>query len=352
LCEAEAEIDAIAYALGDRLLDGERDILPEIVCRKARFDATEASPHSLIAQALATFAVRSVRAHGTTVASIDLGMQARERFQLEQDLRQAIERNQLRVQYQPLIDAARGRVCGAEALLRWEHSERGLIPPSRFIPVAETAGLAQEIGLWVLNQAARDLRSWQFAKATDLRVAVNLTSHQLEDPDLPMLIARTLERHSVSADALEVELTESVALADGAAASVLCDQLRGQGVKIAIDDFGTGYSSFSALRTLAFDKIKIDRSFVTDVDSRRDSQAICSSIFALGRGLGIKVLAEGVETWAEYRWLRRHGCEDFQGFFFAPPLDSRTFIDFAANREALAARLSVDPSDVNQRLRA
>ena len=349
---ANAEIDALAYALGDRMIDGEREILPEIVSRKARFDASRASPQAVISQTLSTFSVPAVSDTRANVASINLGAQARERFQVEQDLRQAIARNQLRMQYQPLIDAGRGRVCGAEALIRWDHPQRGLIPPSRFIPIAETAGLSQEIGLWALNHAAREARAWQLAGLTNMRVAVNVTGHQLEADDLSLLIARTLQRHDLSPDALEVELTESIALADDVRASILCEDLRRQGVEIAIDDFGTGYSSLSALSNLSFDKIKIDRVFVTDVDKRRDSQAICSSLFALGRGLGIKVLAEGVETETEYIWLRRHGCQYFQGFHFAPPLESDGFIEFARDPDALARQLCAGETAIPQRLRA
>src|SRR5690606_13401874 len=287
--KAQAEIDAIVYALGDRVVEGEREILPEIVARKAAFHPGRTSPQALISQTLSAFAVPTVSDTRTHVASLDLAVQARERFQVEQDLRQAIARGQLRMQYQPLIDADAERVCGAEALIRWDHPQRGPVPPSRFIPIAETAGLSQEIGLWALNQASRHARSWQSAGLADLRVAVNVTGHQLEANDLALLIGRTLDRHGLSPEALEVELTESVALAEDARAAALCDELRRRGVQIAIDDFGTGYSSLSALRSLPFNKIKIDRAFVADVDRRRDSQAICSSLFALGRGLGIKV---------------------------------------------------------------
>ena len=350
--KAQAEIDAVAYALGDRIVDGDREILPEIVTRKASFDGRLASPQSIISQTLSAFAVPGSNDIGPQVGGTNLGIVARDRFQVEQDLRQALSRSQLRMQYQPLIDAGEGRVCGAEALVRWDHPERGTVPPSRFIPIAETAGLSLEIGLWALNQASRDARSWRAAGSSDLRVAVNVTGHQLEADDLALLIARTLDRHGLSAHALEVELTESVALADDARAALLCADLRRRGVQIAIDDFGTGYSSLSALRNLAFDKIKIDRTFVSGVDKRRDSQAICSSLFALGRGLNIKVLAEGVETFDEYLWLRRHGCRYFQGFYFSPPMDSDAFITFASDQRALARLLLSDEPIPSQRLRA
>jgi Amt family ammonium transporter len=325
---AEAEIDALCYALGERIVEGDREILPEILSRKARFDAVQAPPQSTISRTLSTFSVPSVNNPQANVASFNLEAQARERFQVEQDLRQAVVRNQFKMQYQPLIDAELGQVCGAEALLRWHHPQRGEVSPARFLPIAETAGLSHEIGLWTLNRATRDAREWQLGGSA-MRVAVNVTGHQLDARDLTLLISRTLERHALPAELLEIELTEGVALADDARAPLLCNELRAQGIQIAIDDFGTGYSSLSALRNLRFDKLKIDRTFVTGVHRRHDSQAICSSLFHLGRGLGIKVLAEGVETAEEYRWLRSHGCQFFQGFLFSAALDSEELLAFA-----------------------
>jgi|GEM_PF-819738 len=350
---AEAEIAALVYALGDRWTDGTREILPEILVRTSVLDIDTVAPHLLISQTLSAFSVPLVGDDRAGIADLDLGNRARERFLVEQDLRQAVARDEFTMEFQPLIDAARGRVCGAEALLRWHHPHRGSIPPGRFIPIMETAGLSQEIGMWALNHAAREARGWRSAGLADLRVAVNFSGCQLEVEDLPLLVERTLSRHGLSGDALEVELTESIALADGDRAARLCQALRARGAEVAIDDFGTGYSSFSALRALPFDKIKIDRAFVADVDQRRDSQAICVSIIALGRGLGIKVLAEGIETAAEYAWLRANGCEYFQGFYFARPLDRNDFIDFVNDTTALARLLSPATIPIShERLRA
>jgi EAL domain-containing protein (putative c-di-GMP-specific phosphodiesterase class I) len=350
---ANAEIDALVYALGDRWNDGTRDILPDIVPRIGRLDADSPAPHALLSQTLSSFSIPLIGDSREAIASIDPGVQARERFQVEQDLRQAVARDELFMQFQPLVDAARGRVCGAEALLRWRHPVRGLVQPGRFVPVMEAAGLSQEIGLWALNHAAREARGWRHAGLDDLRIAVNVSGHQLEADDLPLLVERTLARHALSSDALEIELTESIALAEGDRAARLCETLRASGIHIAIDDFGTGYSSFAALRTLAFDKIKIDRAFVTDVDRRPDSQAICTAILALGRGLRIRVLAEGVETAAEYRWLRAAGCDLFQGFYFARPLDRDDFLLFVRDEDALTRLLAPGlPPASFERLRA
>ncbi len=337
---ATTEADALVYALGDRLIDGDREILPEIVARHARFDAANASPQAILSQTLSSFSVPLVADTAENVATLDLSAHARERFAVEQDLRQAVARGELRMQFQPLIDATAGRVCGAEALLRWHHPSRGIVPPGRFIPIMEAAGLSQEIGLWALNHALREARHWATSETDPLRVAVNVSGHQLEADDLLTMIERTLARHALPAPLLEVELTESVALADGDRAARLCEALRERGAAIAIDDFGTGYSSFSALRALPFDKIKIDRAFVTDIDTRRDNQAICAAILALGRGLGIRVLAEGVETAREYAWLRTHGCQFFQGFYFARPLYSDAFLDFVRDRDTLSRLLA------------
>jgi Amt family ammonium transporter len=338
-----AELDALLYALGDRIVDGEREILPEVALRRLGFDGT-ATPGSVLTRALAAFG-----AGEDGEEAVDPEGVARDRFLLEQDLRQAVARGELLLHFQPLIDAAERRVCGAEALIRWDHPARGLVPPARFVPVMEEAGLSDEIGLWTLNAAVRESRHWAGAGLGTLRVAVNVSGHQLDRDDLALLVERTLQRHSAGAETLEIELTESVAMGDGASAARLFGALHELGVTIAIDDFGTGFSSLSTLRTLSFDKIKIDREFVTGVHVRRDSQAICQSVIALGRGLGIQVLAEGVEHRAEYAWLRRNGCHLFQGFYFSPPLARGDFTDFVRDRERLAQLLVVDGDEAERR---
>ncbi|MEC7953655.1 MAG: EAL domain-containing protein, partial [Pseudomonadota bacterium] len=300
---------------------------------------------------LSSFSVPLITDVREIVSSIDPAIQSRERFQIEQDLRQAVGRDELRMQFQPLIDASTGRVSGAEALLRWHHPTRGLIPPTRFIPIMEASDLSPEIGLWALNRAAREARQWRDG-GHDLRVAVNVSGRQLDGADLPLLIERTLARHDLGGEALEIELTETVALAEGDCAARLSDALRSRGIRIAIDDFGTGYSSFAALNAIAFDKIKIDRAFVTDVHARRESQAICSSILTLGRGLGINVLAEGVETAEEFLWLRDHGCRFFQGFYFARPLSGEDFLTFVKDEQTLNKLLQPDTQLISERMRA
>lgn len=351
-----AELDAISYALGDVLADGETQIIPQVAARLARFDAAEGlTPAAFIARTIASFSVVPGTAPTPAAARpVDQTAHARDRFALEQDLRLAVDRRELRLHYQPLVDASQGAITGAEALLRWHHPTRGLVSPAEFVPVLEELGLATEIGTWVLNAAVREAAEWRRLGLGGLRVAVNVSSLQLEGDDLPLLVARTLQSHGVGANQLEIELTESIATSDTDHCRAVFGRLRALGVKLAVDDFGTGYSGFSSLRTLAFDKIKIDREFVTDVDTRSDSQAICQSIIALGRGLGIRVLAEGVETHAEYAWLRRHGCHHFQGYYFGHPSEGDGFVARVRDTAGLAALLTtgLDHGRILERLKA
>jgi len=342
---ALSEMEAIEYALGEALEIGERTILPKASSQIIAVSGED--PTTALARTLAQLTI-ATNASCQAVGADGLGVGGRESFTFEQDLRLAMSRGELRLCYQPLVDASAARTCGAEALIRWHNGKRGSVPPTMFVPVMEATGLAHEFGMWALNTAARDARAWQAKGLADLRIAVNVSGHQLERNDLATLIERTLNRHSLPPSALEIELTEGVAMVDCERAARLFSEIRAMGVAIAIDDFGTGYSSLSTLRKLAFDKIKIDREFVTDVDRRTDSQAICQSIIALARGLGIRVLAEGVERPEEYHWLRLHGCNFFQGFYFSPPLEASAFAAFVENPEGLSAKLAMDSRALQQ----
>ena len=351
---AKAELDAIGYALGQAIDLGGTQIVPEIKLRLGCFDgAAGADPGAFLARTLASFALPETAAVSPAPLA-HYAEYARERYALEQDFRQALLRRELGLVFQPLIDAGQGCVSGAEALLRWDHPRLGPISPTRFIPIMEATGLASEVGLWAMNAALREAHGWAQLGLGRLRVAVNVSALQLERDDLPVLVKRTLQRHELTAAALEIELTESVATSDADHCRRIFAELRTMGVKLAVDDFGTGYSGFASLRGLAFDKIKIDRAFVTDVDTRRDSQAICQSIVALGRGLGIRVLAEGVERVEEYEWLRRHGCQHFQGYYFARPLTADAFRTFARDTVGLhnLLRRHPSPAGIEERLRA
>ncbi|WP_206240209.1 putative bifunctional diguanylate cyclase/phosphodiesterase [Novosphingobium terrae] len=349
VCDAHGQLEAISYAL-HAPLDEEMSFAGQLTVHHATFDHAVETPQNALARLLAVVNSRPGRGgmvHRVNDAAVS---NDREQFALEQDLRHALTRGELELCYQPQIDARKGRVAGAEALLRWRSPVHGMVSPMRFIPLLEQLGLIEEVGLWVLNAACRMARQWQALELGSLSVAVNVAPQQLEDATFHARVRRTLEAQGLAPQALEIELTESQAVADPNRAERQFTPLRALGVKIAIDDFGTGFSSFSALRKLDFDKIKIDREFVTDVEQRRDSQAICQSMIALARGLGIRVIAEGVERAEEYRWLLHHGCHEFQGFYFSRPLAGPDFADFLRNSAGLTAKLAVDPRQSQQKI--
>jgi EAL domain-containing protein (putative c-di-GMP-specific phosphodiesterase class I)/GGDEF domain-containing protein len=322
------ELQALAYVLAQELgpdLGGELSLSPTIAIGASVFPEDGAGPAELLTRAFAALEAGQQQGRALTFFSTQGSAAARERFSLEQDLRGAVARDELRLHYQPVVDVESGRVVGAEALLRWRHPSLGLLAPDRFIPILERSPMMGEVGLWVLNAACREARSWREHGLGDLKAAVNLSTVQCRDPRLSDMVLRTLQRHGLPPSSLELELTETAAMEDAEHIRRLLGELRAHGVSVAIDDFGTGYSSLSYLKNLPFSKLKIDREFVSGVDRRRDSRAICAALIALSRGLGIAVLAEGVETRAEMETLREMGCRLFQGFFFAQPMDGPSF---------------------------
>lgn len=327
---AAVELQAICYALGTEIAAGERRLVPEIEVGTALYPDAGTDAAALVTRALVTLA--KTNAGGRIAPSPGKSAAiARERFALEQDLRHAIGREQLFLEFQPVVDLSKGALIGAEALLRWRHPQAGMISPGRFIPILEDSNLASEIGMWTLNAACREARGWQRRGVDGLKVAVNLSATQLRDDGLEQMIRRTLDRHRLRPQALELELTETAAAEDAERTFALFSEFRAMGISLAIDDFGSGYSSLSYLKNLPFDKLKIDREFIVDVHRRKDSQAICASLVELARGLGISVLAEGVENAEELRFLRGIGCDIFQGFYFSKPLGADDFIRRAAD---------------------
>jgi len=242
------------------------------------------------------------------------------RLRLEAALRHALDTSGLRLEYQPLIDLSSGRTVGIEALCRWDDPEHGSVPPGVFIPLAEDSGLIVSLGAWVLRAACQQLRALHDAGHTELMVAVNLSARQFQRGVLLQQVEDALVASGIPPDKLELELTESVLLHDGAAVSSTLRQLKALGVKLSIDDFGTGYSSFAYLRRIKFDKIKIDQSFVHDLIDDPDNAAIVRGIISLALSLGLHVLAEGVETEAVAQRLRHLHCTYAQGYYFARPM--------------------------------
>jgi len=248
---------------------------------------------------------------------MDAKMQARRT--LEIDLRKALVEDEFELYYQPLVNLQSDAVSGFEALLRWNHPTRGLVPPSEFIPVAEEMGLIVPLGEKILRQACTEAAGWP----DDIKVAVNLSPVQFKSKTLALAVISALASSGLPPHRLELEITESVLLQDSELTLTTLHQLRALGVRIAMDDFGTGYSSLSYLRSFPFDKIKIDQSFVRDMSGKEDSIAIVRAVAGLGKNLGMATTAEGVETQEQLRYLRQEGCTEVQGYLFSRPMPAR-----------------------------
>jgi diguanylate cyclase (GGDEF)-like protein len=276
------------------------------------------------------------RAGGNTCVLFEARMDegASEQLNLQNDLRHAIERGELSLHYQPKIDARHGRVCGVEALLRWHHPQRGAVGPALFIPIAERFGLIHALGDWVIDEACRQMRAWS-AHGLKLRVAINLSARQLTQHDLAERIRGALERNGISPSRLCCEITESVAMDDLAVTQRAFDALVRLGVQLSIDDFGTGHSSLAYLRKLPATQLKIDRTFVKDVDSDADARAIVDAVVHLAHALGLRVVAEGVETEAQREVLLELGGDELQGYLIARPMPAVALLEWLQRHEAL-----------------
>jgi diguanylate cyclase (GGDEF)-like protein len=279
----------------------------------------------------ASVAMRTAKsAGGATYALFDarMAIDTRDQAELLRDLRVALERAQLELYYQPKIHAPSAQITGVEALLRWHHPQRGTISPNIFIPMAERSGLINALGAWVIDEACRQARAWR-DQGLRMRVAVNLSAHQLRQPALPQHIRAALKRNQINPDLLTCEITESVAMEDTEATMHFFKELAAVGVHISIDDFGSGYSSLAYLRKLPAGELKIDRSFVMDLESSEEARKIAGAVVQLAQALNLKVVAEGVETNAQFQILRQLGCNELQGFLFAKPMSAKALAQWA-----------------------
>ncbi len=254
-----------------------------------------------------------------------------ELLNLETNLRYALEHSQFQIYYQPQVDLSTGRIIGAEALIRWLHPEQGLISPGQFIPLAEQNGLIVPIGEWVLQTACQQLKKWQDAGLPSLRIAVNLSARQFNQPDLVKKIVQTLASTNLAPQYLEVEITESMLVDNIQLANAQLKELKALGISISIDDFGTGYSSLSYLQKFNLDILKIDRCFVTDINHNEKNATITKAIISMAHGLNLHVIAEGVEKEAELEFLRQQKCNTIQGYLFSPPVPGDKFEEMLKN---------------------
>jgi diguanylate cyclase len=279
------------------------------------------TPDALVAHADEAMYVAKRRG-GDSYEFFERGMSgfARQRLKLENELRDALDRGEFELHYQPKIDVASGAITSFEALLRWRHPVRGLVPPAEFIPVAEESGFILAIGQWVLREACRQMQVWRAKQVTSVRVAVNVSPVQFCQPGLLSMIRGLLEEYQLPPDSLEVELTESAVMSSIDTSIRVLEELSTMGVVVAIDDFGTGYSGMSYLRRLPVDKLKIDHSFISELGRNPDDDAIVQALISLAHSLRLKVVAEGVETPAQLDHLRLLRCDQYQGFLTSPAL--------------------------------
>jgi EAL domain-containing protein (putative c-di-GMP-specific phosphodiesterase class I) len=258
-----------------------------------------------------------------------MNARALELLTLEADLRRAIQNGELVLHYQPQIDFSTQRIVGAEALIRWQHPRLGFLPPLEFIPMAEDTGLILPIGDWVLRTACNQVTLWEQAGLGNLRVAVNVSARQFQQKNFLERVAQIVGETAISPSSLELEITETSIMTNAAQVVVLLSELKRMGVRIAIDDFGIGYSSLGYLKRLPIDRLKIDRTFVSDATSDPDDAAIVMAIITLAHNLRLKVMAEGVETEEQLRFLQLLKCDEGQGYLFGKPMPADLFLTAA-----------------------
>jgi EAL domain-containing protein (putative c-di-GMP-specific phosphodiesterase class I) len=253
-------------------------------------------------------------------------------MRIEQELQRALEQGELRVRYQPSVELTTGQVVGAEALVRWEHPQRGLIVPDRFLSVAEETGLIVPLGSWVVGETCRQLADWQARPETaHLRLSVNLSARELTHPDVVSTVLSCVRESGIDPRSLTIEVTESTAMADGDTGFRALRDLSGEGIRVAIDDFGTGYSSMEQLRRMPVDIVKVDRSFVSGMASDSTDREIVAAVVGMGRALKLCVVAEGIETREQAEALRDLGCDIGQGFLFSKAVPAEEMEALAQN---------------------
>ena len=289
----------------------------------ATFPADGADVPTLLANAdMAMYRAKAQGRARSSEYSADLGEDAVERFQIEKDMRSGMQNNEFRLYYQPKIGFSTGKMLGVEALIRWHHPTMGVLGPDRFIPIAEATNFIIPLGKWVIEEACRQSKAWQDANMPLFPIAVNLSVNQLADQSLAKHVSEALRNTGANPAMIELEITETAIMRNLDEAIVILESFRALGVRLAIDDFGTGYSSLAYLKQLPVDILKVDRAFVKDLPHNRDDLAITRAVIAMAHGLSMKVVAEGVEEKEQFDSLRDEGCDEFQGFYCRPAMQS------------------------------
>lgn len=324
--DAARVAEKLIFALSQPYHIGEHELLLTASIGICLYPDNGAEPGTLLRNADASmYSAKETGRNRYQFYSEDMTVRAMERLSLEHDLRGALERGELFLVYQPQIEIGTGRVIGSEVLMRWQHPMRGLIMPSRFIPVAEDTGLILGMGEWALRESCRQAKAWHDSGHTDICISVNVSVVQFRQTDFVPLVASALEKSGLPPASLELELTESVILQGVEPALQKFRELNSLGVKVAIDDFGTGYSSLSCLRQFTVDRLKIDQSFIRDLPGDADAEAIAAAIVAMGLRLDLRIIAEGVETEAQASFLQNILCEEGQGYLYAWPMTAAGF---------------------------
>ncbi len=352
LVELQNPEDALAVArrqvseVGNPFNIGEHQLQISLSIGICMYPGNGSTQHELLINAdAAMYHTKAAGKNGYSFFDASMNSNARNQLQMSQDLHKAIKHRQFCIYYQPKFDAMTGLPVGAEALLRWNHPEQGILGPDLFISMAEKTGLIIQIGEWVLDEACRQMREWYTQGYSHWRIAVNLSALQFCHSGLVTAVADTLARHQLPANCLTLEITETTAMHDADASLAVLRRLSEMGVDLSIDDFGTGYSSLMYLKRLPANEIKIDRGFVRDLEHDTDDAAIVSAIVAVGQALKLRIVAEGVETAVQQRFLTHLGCHSLQGFLLGYPLPAQQFLEEIRAAEAKAA---VDASDTGQ----